>query len=58
MPKNDKMYNIKEVADFTGYSSWAVRYWIRHGKITAYKVGMGWRIKDSDLQAFISKGMN
>jgi excisionase family DNA binding protein len=44
---------VKEVADRLKVSEATVRGWIRDGELRAIEIGKGWRIADSDLDAFL-----
>ena len=43
----------QEVSDLLRVSVYTVRRWIKEGKMPAYKVGRGWRIQESDLNAWL-----
>ncbi len=46
-------YTLQEIADRLKVSYRTVYRWVRAEKLTAYKFGQDWRVKDSDLRAFI-----
>ena len=50
-----KLYTTEEVADILKYDVQTIRRFIREGKITAYKVGKEYRIKEEDLDIFLKK---
>lgn len=52
MPR-DQYQTVKEVADRLRVSEATVRGWIKDGELRAIEVGKGWRIADSDLDAFL-----
>lgn len=52
MPR-DQYQTVKEVADRLQVSEATVRGWIKHGGLRAIEIGKGWRIADSDLEAFL-----
>jgi excisionase family DNA binding protein len=39
----------QEVSDLLRVSVYTVRRWIKEGDLPAYKVGRGWRIRQSDI---------
>lgn len=39
----------QEVSDLLRVSVYTVRRWIKEGNLTAYKVGRGWRIGESEI---------
>ena len=43
----------QEVSDLLRVSVYTVRRWIKEGDLPAYKVGRGWRIQESDLDAWL-----
>lgn len=52
----DRMYTVQEVAQQLRVSERTVRKWIEDGDLTAFSIGKrGYRIAESDLQAFIDK---
>ena len=52
MPR-DEYQTVKEVADRLKVGEATVRGWIRDGSLRAIELGKGWRIADSDLDAFL-----
>jgi len=53
MPR-DAYQTVKEVADRLKVNQATVRQWIRDGDLRAIDIGKGWRISDSDLEAFLA----
>ena len=53
----DKLFTIKEVADYLRVSERSVLRYIEAGKLNASKVGW-WRIKQSSLENFLKKTSN
>ena len=49
----EQYQTVKEVADLLKVSEASVRGWIKDGQLRAIEVGKGWRIADSDLDAFL-----
>lgn len=52
---HDQYQTVKEVADRLLVCEATVRHWIKDGDLRAIEVGKGWRIADSDLNAFLHK---
>jgi putative molybdopterin biosynthesis protein len=44
-----------EVSNLLRVSVYTVRRWIKEGNLPAYKVGRGWRIRESDLDAWLGQ---
>jgi excisionase family DNA binding protein len=53
----DKLLTLKEVAKYLRVSERSVLRYIEAGRLKAIKVGY-WRIKEKDLENFISKNSN
>jgi excisionase family DNA binding protein len=51
----DNLLSVKDVATLLDVNEWAIRKYIREGKLKAYKLGGGslWRIYESDVDAFV-----
>ncbi|WP_349361084.1 helix-turn-helix domain-containing protein [Stappia sp.] len=49
----DHYQTVKEVADRLKVGEATVRHWIREGDLRAIDIGKGWRIADTDLDAFL-----
>lgn len=53
----EKWINIDEAVDYFGVKPATVRDWIRKGKdIPAYKIGKQWKLKYSELDAWVNSG--
>ena len=52
MPR-DEYQTVREVADRLKVSEATVRGWIRDGALRAIEIGKGWRVADTDLEAFL-----
>jgi excisionase family DNA binding protein len=52
MPR-DTYQTVKEVAERLKVNEATVRQWIKDGDLRAVDIGKGWRIADSDLEAFL-----
>jgi len=55
--KMEKLLTIPEVAKILRVSGRSVTRYIESGKLKASKIGV-WRIKESDLHAFLEKTSN
>lgn len=51
----EKLYNIDETAEVLRLNKQTVLRFIREKKLKAYKVGREYRIKDSDINAYLTK---
>jgi excisionase family DNA binding protein len=49
----DKLLNLAEVATVLRSSKQGARRWLTQGLIKSSKIGGDWRVKESDLVAFI-----
>jgi excisionase family DNA binding protein len=45
----------QEVSDLLRVSVYTVRRWIKEGDLPAYKVGRGWRIKEGELETWLTE---
>ena len=53
----EKWINIDEAANYLSVKPATVRDWIRKGKnIPAHKIGKQWKIKYSELDAWVNSG--
>lgn len=50
-----KYYNTEEVAEILGVSVRSIYNYIDEGKLKAYKVGWGWRFKETDIDNFVTR---
>ena len=48
--------SIEDIARRYNVSAAAVHGWITRGKLTGYKLGGTWRVKESDVAAFEAAG--
>jgi putative molybdopterin biosynthesis protein len=48
----------QEVSDLLRVSVYTVRRWIKEGDLPAYKVGRGWRISESDIDAWLRRNQS
>jgi excisionase family DNA binding protein len=49
----EQLLSLEDVASRLQVSDQTVRRWIKSGKLAAYKPGLEWRIKPSDLEEFL-----
>ncbi|MDQ3832947.1 MAG: helix-turn-helix domain-containing protein [Actinomycetota bacterium] len=49
----EQMYSLDDVAERLQVSTQTVRRWIKAGQLHAYKPGLEWRIRPSDLDDFL-----
>lgn len=49
-----KLLTIKQVAEFTQFSTRQVRRWIESKKLQAIRYGRSWRIAENDLALFLA----
>lgn len=54
----DKLLTPEEVAERLVLSPNTIRTWLRTGKIKGIKAGRLWRIKESDLQEFLTPAVH
>ena len=52
----EKLLTTQEVADYLGLTQRTIYTYIQSGSLRAIKIGREWRIKESELEAFISRG--
>ena len=52
----EKLLTTQEVADYLGLTRRTIYTFIQEGTLRAVKVGREWRIKESELEAFINGG--
>lgn len=49
----DRLLTVEQVAKRLKYSKMTVYRYIKAGKMTSYKIGKEYRIKESDLEKFL-----
>ncbi len=52
----EKLYTPEMAAQALHISTLTLKNWLRSGKIKGVKVGKQWRIRESDLESFITRG--
>lgn len=55
MTEENEIMTISQVAKYLQISEVTTYRLVQEGKIQAFKVGRGWRVKREDLQGFIEK---
>jgi excisionase family DNA binding protein len=53
MNVEERLFSVEEVADRLGMSRYTISDWIKAGRLKGVKIGKYWRVKASDLEAFI-----
>jgi excisionase family DNA binding protein len=51
----DIIYTVEEAAEKLKVSTFTIREYLKSGKIKGFKIGNGWRIKESELEAFVDQ---
>jgi excisionase family DNA binding protein len=51
--ESERFLTVAEVAARLRVTTFTVRRYLNQGELAAYKIGQEWRIKESDLRAFI-----
>lgn len=49
----DQYQTVRDVADRLKVAEATVRHWIKLGQLRAIDIGKGWRIANTDLNAFL-----
>ena len=52
----DRYYTLKDIERVTGIAYRTLRDQMTGGKLPAYKIAGKWRVKESDLKAFLNAG--
>ncbi len=52
----EKLYTPEMAADLLHVSTLTLKKWLRSGSLNGIKVGRQWRVRESDLKAFIDRG--
>jgi excisionase family DNA binding protein len=53
----NEILTIQEVSDYLRLSRTTVWRWCNEGKLSAFKVGRGWRVRQCDVAKLISQPM-
>lgn len=57
----ERFLTVPEVAERIRVSTWTVKSWLRSGRLRGYRPGgtkAGWRVKETDLTAFLEQTTN
>jgi excisionase family DNA binding protein len=49
-----RLLTIKQVAEYSQFSTRQIRRWIKSGKLKASQLGRSWRIAENDLAMFLA----
>jgi excisionase family DNA binding protein len=52
----EKIYDVEGAAEVLLVKPKTVREWLRTGKLGGVKMGRLWRVRESDLEAFLAGG--
>lgn len=50
-----RYYSREEVADILGITTRSVSNYVKNGELVGYKVGMYWKFKAEDIDAFVTR---
>jgi|RhiMethySRZTD1v2_1073278.scaffolds.fasta_scaffold181038_4 excisionase family DNA binding protein len=53
MKLEERLFTPQDVAERLGMSKYTITEWLKTGRLRGVKIGKYWRVKESDLQAFI-----
>jgi excisionase family DNA binding protein len=53
MKLEERLFSAEEVAERLGMSKYTITEWLKAGRLRGIKIGKYWRVKESDLQAFL-----
>jgi excisionase family DNA binding protein len=54
MKVEERLFTPKDVAERMAVSHYTVIVWLRRGWLKGHKYGKSWRVRESDLEAFIA----
>jgi excisionase family DNA binding protein len=49
----DELLKVEQAATILQLTPKTIKEWLRAGKLTGYKIGRVWRVKEADLEALI-----
>ena len=49
----EKTYTPQQIAEILQVREYSVRRWLRQGELKGFQLGGRWRVKESDLKAFM-----
>lgn len=53
----ERLLDPKEAAKIMAVTSRTIKEWLRRGELTGVKIKNMWRVRESDLERFIQKGI-
>ena len=54
MNVEERLFSVDDTAERLGVSKWTITDWIKAGRLKGTKIGKFWRVRESDLEAFIA----
>jgi excisionase family DNA binding protein len=54
MKVEERLFSVEDSAERLGVSKWTITDWIKAGRLKGTKIGKFWRVRESDLEAFIA----
>ncbi|MGH8066992.1 MAG: helix-turn-helix domain-containing protein [Candidatus Entotheonellia bacterium] len=54
MKVEERLFSVEDTAERLGMSKWTITDWIKAGRLKGTKIGKFWRVRESDLEAFIT----
>jgi excisionase family DNA binding protein len=54
MKVEERLFSVDDTAERLGVSKWTITDWIKAGRLKGTKIGKFWRVRESDLEAFIA----
>ena len=51
----DEILTVQEVADYLRVSRSTVWRWCKQGRVSAFKVGRGWRLRRSEMERLLDQ---
>lgn len=54
LPSDDRLYTIREAAEFLRLSTRTVREYVKRGELSGKIIGNRWRFRRADLDAFFA----
>ena len=55
MKVEERLFSLAEVAERLGMSRYTIGEWLRSGRLTGRRIGRFWRVRESDLEAFMAQ---
>jgi excisionase family DNA binding protein len=54
MKVEERLFSVDDTAERLGVSKWTITDWIKAGRLKGIKIGKFWRVRESDLEAFLA----